>query len=188
MKISGGAAKGIPIHVPKTDGLRPASSSSRERLFSSLGKRVEGAFFLDLFCGSGSYGLEAVSRGAKSGAFVDRDFRATQCVRRNLAQVCKSANRLDDNFEIVTCDVLKWKSRDVGPFDLVFADPPYPLIQEIGSKLFAKLLIDELVGDETLVALELPGEVQLEPEGWRLERRLGKARKGSPSHALYRIR
>ena len=113
MKISGGAAKGIPIHVPKTDGLRPASSSSRERLFSSLGKRVEGAFFLDLFCGSGSYGLEAVSRGAKSGAFVDRDFRATQCVRRNLAQVCKSANRLDDNFEIVTCDVLKWKSRDV---------------------------------------------------------------------------
>ena len=72
--------------------------------------------------------------------------------------------------------------------DMVFADPPYPLIQEIGSKLFAKLLIDELVGDETLVALELPGEVQLEPEGWRLERRLGKARKGSPSHALYRIR
>ena len=186
MRISGGASKGIPLQTPKGNRLRPASESARERLFSSLGDRVKGSFFLDLFAGTGSYGLEAVSRGAVRGIFVEKDHGAVQSLRNNLASVCKSAGLSTDKFEIVKGDALSWKPRQATPFDLVFADPPYPSLAEMAPKLFAKLLRDERVSDETLVALELPGQLNLEPKGWRLHRRLGKIRKGSPSHALFK--
>jgi hypothetical protein len=60
------------------------------------------------------------------------------------------------------------------------------MLEEIAPKLFAGLLNDVRVNENTLLALELPGEVDLDPEGWRLERRLGKIRRGSPTHALFR--
>ncbi len=187
MKISGGAAKGIPLQAPKGTSLRPASGPARERLFSSLGGLVSGASFLDLFAGTGSYGLEALSRGARRGAFVEHDARVANCLRRNLEAVCKSAGVTGESFEVIAGDVLRVTPRQGGPFDLVFADPPYPVLTEIAPKMFARLLRDELVGETTLLALELPGEIELAPKGWILERRLGKARKGSPTHGLFRI-
>ena len=117
---------------------------------------------------------------------MEKDHGAVQSLRNNLASVCKSAGLSTDKFEIVKGDALSWKPRQATPFDLVFADPPYPSLEEMAPKLFAKLLRDERVNDETLVALELPGQLNLEPEGWRLQRRLGKIRKGSPSHALFK--
>jgi len=70
--------------------VRPATDALRQALFSSIGARVEGARFLDLFAGSGAYGLEALSRGAMGGLFVERDRRAVTCLEKNLAAVCKS--------------------------------------------------------------------------------------------------
>ncbi len=186
MRISGGAAKGIPLRIPKKGRLRPASGPARERLFSSLGNLVIGASFLDLFAGSGSYGLEAVSRGATQGAFVEQDARIANFLGRNLAAVCKSAGRSEKSYEIISGDALRAAPHLEGPFDLVFVDPPYPILEDIAPKLFARLLEDELTGEKTLLALELPGEMELAPEGWILERRLGKARRGSPTHSLFR--
>ena len=70
MRICGGAARGITLRVPKGDLVRPATDGMRQSLFSSLGARVPDARVLDLFAGSGAYGLEAVSRGARAGMFV----------------------------------------------------------------------------------------------------------------------
>ena len=62
MRISGGAARGVPLLVPKGEAVRPATDAMRQAVFSSLASWVPGAVFLDLFAGSGAYGLEAVSR------------------------------------------------------------------------------------------------------------------------------
>lgn len=177
MRISGGAARGIPLVVPKGDAVRPATDGMRQGVFSSLGARVAGARFLDLFAGSGAYGLEALSRGAAGGVFVEQNAKAAACVRQNLAAVCKSLGR--DAAGAGECAVLQADARTV-PLggaevpDLVFIDPPYEIIAEIAPGLFAKLAEVLAPKPEALVVFELPGELELAPVGWRLRKRLGK--------------
>ena len=92
MIISGGQAKGIPLEVPKGIEIRPSTQANRERLFSSLGERILGINFLDLFAGTGSYGLEALSRGAKSGHFVEkieRQFNQLKKITRIFVKVLR---------------------------------------------------------------------------------------------------
>ncbi|MFP6901576.1 MAG: RsmD family RNA methyltransferase [Opitutales bacterium] len=185
MRISGGSAKGIPLEVPKGKRLRPASEAARERLFSSLANLVSGATFLDLFAGTGAYGLEAVSRGASEGTFVEQDAKTVEVLRRNLASVCRSANLSLDKFKVITGNALQVGPKE-GPIDLVFVDPPYPILLKVAPKLFSGLLEDGVAGKGTLLVLELPSEAQFDPKGWCLEKRLGKARRGSPTHALFR--
>ena len=187
MRISGGEAKGIPLLVPKKSSLRPASETARERLFSSLGNLVPGASFHDLFAGTGSYGLEAASRGAAKGTFIEKDARTANCLRSNLKEVCKSARIEVGDFSVLEGDAMRVIPPTEEPFDLVFADPPYPILQKIADRLFARLMDEDLAGANTRLILELPGEIELSPQGWVLERRLGKRRKGSPHHALFRI-
>jgi 16S rRNA (guanine966-N2)-methyltransferase len=186
MRISGGKAKGIKLRIPKGSPLRPAAEPVRERLFSSLGDLVSGAKFLDLFAGTGSYGLEALSRGAESGVFIEQDFNTASCLRNNLTAVCKSANVSPESFEVIIGDVLRTIARQTGSFDLIFADPPYTILIKIAPKLFARILGDGLVHKSSRLIFELPGEVELDAEGWQCERRLGKARKGAPTLALFR--
>ena len=186
MRISGGKAKGIMLKTPKSSSLRPAAETVRERLFSSLGDLVKGVTFLDLFAGTGSYGLEALSRGAESGVFIEKDGQTASCLRSNLIAVCKSANVSSDSFEVIRSDVLSLKTRLGGPFDLIFADPPYPILTKIAPKLFARMLKDGLIDKSSLLVLELPCEIELYPEGWKCVRRLGKEQKRAPTLALFR--
>ena len=91
MRISGGKARGIPLRACKAPELRPATEANRERLFSSLGKAVINARILDLFAGTGSYGLEALSRGASRVHFVEKNRKVASALNQNLISVCKSA-------------------------------------------------------------------------------------------------
>src|SRR5436305_7428009 len=93
MRISGGRARGIPLVAPKGDAVRPATDGMRQAVFSSLGARVVGARFVDLFAGSGAYGLEAWSRGAAGGLFVEKSAKTISCLRQNIAAVAKSVGR-----------------------------------------------------------------------------------------------
>ena len=90
MRLSGGVARGIPLVVPPGDRVRPATDGMRQAVFSSLAALVPGATCLDLFAGTGSYGLEALSRGAEKVVFVERNPKALGCLRRNLAAVERS--------------------------------------------------------------------------------------------------
>src|ERR1017187_2220082 len=138
MRISGGQARGIPLIVPKGDAVRPATDGMRQAAFSSLGAYVAGARFLDLFAGSGAYGLEALSRGAVSGVFVEKNAKATACLRQNLAAVCKSLGRDPAGVEVFQADALSVPSGEGVP-DVVFIDPPYEIIPEAAPVLFARL-------------------------------------------------
>ncbi|MSU66707.1 MAG: methyltransferase [Opitutus sp.] len=174
MRISGGLARGIPLVVPKGDAVRPATDGMRQSLFSSLGDRVVGARFLDLFAGSGAYGLEALSRGAFSGVFVEQNAKAAACVRQNIDAVCKSLGREPGDLVVIQADARTVPLPAGEVPDLIFIDPPYEMITDLAPALFARLAETLASRPDALVVFELPGEMTLAPAGWDLLKRLGK--------------
>lgn len=123
MRVIAGTAGGIPLFVPKTD-LRPTMDQVRAAVFSALGERVVGARVLDLFAGTGALGIEALSRGAAAAVFVESDRRAVETIRRNLEKTrLGGPSATVHQAEVFTVLARGWGIH--GPFDLVFADPPY---------------------------------------------------------------
>jgi len=120
MRVIAGFAKGRRLLAPRGEGTRPMMDRAREGLFSSLGEKVAGTRVLDLYAGSGSLGLEALSRGAAEAVFVERSRAALAALRANLAAVGLGG-------QVVAADVGAYLQRATGPFDLVFVDPPYAL-------------------------------------------------------------
>jgi 16S rRNA (guanine966-N2)-methyltransferase len=172
MRVTGGKARGIPLVLPKGDAVRPATAAMRQAVFSSLAARVPGARFLDLFAGSGAYGLEALSRGATGGVFVERNAPAAACIRRNIAAVCKSLGRDPGGLSVITADATSVPLAGEAP-DLVFIDPPYTAIAEVAPKLFARLTELLAAKPDPVIVFEMPGEQELAPPGWTCVKRLG---------------
>ena len=182
-------ARGITLEVPRGDGVRPATDGMRQAVFSSLAAAIPGAQFLDLFAGSGAYGLEALSRGAAGGVFVERNAKAVACIRRNVAAVSRSLGR--DSICARDVMVLQADARSL-PLgsgfavpDLVFVDPPYANIPDLAPTLFSRLLVDLVSKPEAIVVFELPGELDLAPDGWAMLKRLGKGAR-QPTVAFFR--
>lgn len=117
MRIIAGDAKGRRLKRP-VEGTRPFMDRNREALFSSLGDLVVGAAVLDLFAGTGSLGLEALSRGASTATFVEWNPPAVVVLRENVATVKLGGT-------VVAADVVDFISGSREAFDLVFVDPPY---------------------------------------------------------------
>lgn len=117
VRVVAGEFKGRRLHAPRGARTRPTADRVREALFSMLGD-VSGARVLDLYAGSGALGIEALSRGAESAVFVERDRRALAALRRNLDAVGAEA-------EVRQQDVAGFLGRPEGTFDLVLCDPPY---------------------------------------------------------------
>ncbi len=186
MRITGGAARGIVLSVDKSHGVRPATDRMREALFSSLGSLVEGALFLDLFAGSGSYGLEALSRGAAGGTFIERDSRVTRVLNTNLQAVCKSIGHNISNCEILQMDVFQLKELSPEKFDLIFADPPYQKFSELHVKLFSAAASWIRPRESSRLILEMPGGSEPAHEGWGLMREFGGKSRGDPTVSVYR--
>ncbi|HVU34644.1 MAG TPA: RsmD family RNA methyltransferase [Opitutaceae bacterium] len=184
MRISGGGARGITLAVPRGDAVRPATDGMRQALFSSLGARVVDAHFLDLFAGSGGYGLEALSRGAAGGVFVEQNAKAAACVRQNLGAVCKSLGRDTGGLVVLQADARTVPLGGGDVPDLVFIDPPYELIPELAPALFARLADVLRPKPQALVLFELPGELELAPPGWTLRKRIGKGAR-QPTVAVF---
>ncbi|MDR0351615.1 MAG: RsmD family RNA methyltransferase, partial [Puniceicoccales bacterium] len=90
MRITGGMARSINLLSLEHKLLRPATDFLRQAIFSSLGNIVIGKNFLDLFAGTGAYGLEALSRGASGGVFVEKNFSLKQILQKNIGAVSKS--------------------------------------------------------------------------------------------------
>jgi 16S rRNA (guanine966-N2)-methyltransferase len=122
MRINSGILGRRNFEVPK-EGLRPTMEQAREAVFSSLAARVPGSRVLDLFAGSGSLGLEAWSRGAASVTAVEQNSKHCKILQGNF-QALEGDPDLG-SWQIVQADVYEFLKRQVGPFDLVFADPPY---------------------------------------------------------------
>jgi 16S rRNA (guanine(966)-N(2))-methyltransferase RsmD len=122
MRIITGLYKGRAIKTVGDLSVRPATDRVRQTLFNMLETRIamEGAAVLDLFAGSGSLGLEALSRGASSVVFVEGNRKAAGYLEETLRTF-----GCHDAAEVVCEDALAFLAREVRTFDLVFADPPY---------------------------------------------------------------
>ncbi|MGB9887559.1 MAG: 16S rRNA (guanine(966)-N(2))-methyltransferase RsmD [Moorellales bacterium] len=143
MRITGGTAKGLSIKGPADPRTRPTAARVRQAVFDILGGAIEGTSFLDLFAGSGSVGLEALSRGASRVLFVESHPANAAVVRVNLR---------DTGFQskaTVWClDVrlaLRRLVRRGERFQFVFADPPYGQgwLKVLGEALSEAILADE---------------------------------------------
>ena len=184
MRITGGKARGILLQAPDGRLTRPATDQMREAIFSSLGSKVEGARVADLFAGTGAYGLEAMSRGAASGLFVENSADALTCLRRNLEAVAKSCQLSSTkDWSVLACKVYTLNAGQ-GLFDLIFVDPPYALIESKMQDIFREN-IAPLVAPQGRVCLEMPGGLEIEFTGWECLRRLGKSGKDKPSLGTY---
>ena len=183
MRITGGQARGIPLVLPKGNAVRPATDAMRQAVFSSLAARVAGARFLDLFAGSGAYGLEALSRGAAGGVFVEKDAKTAGFIRQNILAVCKSLGRAADDLQVINADAIMMMP-GVAP-DLVFIDPPYEIIPEVAPKLFARLTGLLAEKPDPLIVFEMPGALELSPAGWTCVKRLGRGGH-QPSVGIFR--
>jgi len=127
MRVIAGVARSRKLIVPRCDALRPTSDMVREALFASLTGRTLDCRFGDLYAGSGSVGIEALSRGAASAVFIEREAQCLRALRENL-----QGTGLSDRAEVVRGDALVmlepvWQR---GPLDIVFMDPPYRVSAE----------------------------------------------------------
>ena len=137
MRITGGIARNISLRSPyKSNNIRPATDKCRQACFSSLQAYISNAQVLDLFAGTGSYGLEALSRGAKSCLFLEIDYQAVQCIKKNIKVLEKSFLEKDIPFtKVINQDVLVWLKKAKPVFDLIFVDPPYSFYKKHGIAL-----------------------------------------------------
>ncbi|NPV47860.1 MAG: 16S rRNA (guanine(966)-N(2))-methyltransferase RsmD [Armatimonadetes bacterium] len=134
MRVIAGTARSIRLVFPRGASMRPTSDMVREALFASLGGRTIDAHFADLYAGSGSVGIEALSRGAASCTFVEQDTRCLEALRANLANT-----GLAERAQVVRGDCRRvaprlWAQQ---PWDIVFLDPPY---REDATALVRQLL------------------------------------------------
>jgi 16S rRNA (guanine966-N2)-methyltransferase len=128
IRIISGIYKGRRLKLVPSTSVRPMQDKVKGALFNILGDRVRGAVCLDGFAGTGSIGLEALSRGAASCVFVDELYPAVKVIRRNV-ETCGAgeiAVVLHREFNRAVIDLAKQGVR----FDIVFLDPPYRLLEE----------------------------------------------------------
>ncbi len=140
MRIIAGEYGGRLLKSPPDERTRPMLDRVREAVFSSLGERVEGARVLDLFAGTGSLGLEAVSRGAVHARLVESDAKILKLLRENVA-----ALGVAERAKVAPGDALRresWTARgDVAPYQVIFVDSPYPLLSGAATR---RLLLNAL--------------------------------------------
>ena len=153
----------------------------RAAIFSALGEKVTGANVLDLFAGSGAFGLEALSRGASSSTFVDDHPKAIAAIKANLEKT-----RLKG--DVIRSDAFRFLGQSDRKFDLIFADPPYskhPRDKDFVTELLeSKTLVDRLAPDGFLILEKTAGNVASAANGWRTLR----DRKYGSSRVLFLVR
>lgn len=128
MRVIAGSAKGILLSSVTGEETRPILDRVKESLFNILSDIIPGSGVIDLFAGTGAIGIEALSRGAKSCIFVERERAAIQVIKKNLA-----VTRLQDRAQVLQYDVfevVEYLEKNNIKIDLVFASPPYPFIEQ----------------------------------------------------------
>ena len=147
LRIVAGNWRSRLLDIADVKGLRPTSERIRETLFNWLAPHLHGARCLDLYAGTGALGLEALSRGAASAVFIERDPVALRQLQKNV-ELLGAANA-----EIISGDALSFlRNARAGPFSIVFLDPPYAgnLLGET-----CRLLVDtQQLAPDALIYLE----------------------------------
>jgi 16S rRNA (guanine966-N2)-methyltransferase len=166
VRIIAGSRKGHRIAAPRGEKTRPTSDFVREAAFNLIGP-VDDATVLDLFAGSGALGLEALSRGARHGVFVDSDREACRAINANLEKLRLVAT-------VLCQDAVRAVAAERGTYDLILCDPPYDYarLSALAPHLARILATDGLLVYQT----EFRTEPAIEGLQVRTSRKYGSAR------------
>lgn len=148
MRIIAGRARGTKLKAPKGMETRPTADRIKESLFNMLQGRMRGARVLDLFAGTGSLGLESISRGAASALFVDR--RTKELIETNARLVHAEGQTAVRKGDVLS--VLGELASHGAQFDLIFVDPPYD--RGLGQAALDRIAQGDLLADDGLLIIE----------------------------------
>ena len=148
-RVITGSAKGLRLKVAATT--RPVTDRMKQSLFDMLTEYITDAKVLDLYAGSGAFGIEALSRGASECLFVDISEYATEVIGDNLEHT-----KLEEQGTIIRTSVRRFLKQNRAKFDLIFCDPPFDNISE-----FALRPLQKLMHEDSLLILKLPRKYDL---------------------------
>ena len=145
MRIVGGKYKHRVLNEFKGKDIRPTSDMAREAIFNILQFKIIDKTFLDLFCGTGAMGIEALSRGAKSAHFNDADRKSIALLKENLTKL-----KVEEEYSITNLDGITFLKNTDKKFDFIYLDPPYNT--DLGEK--ALEVINNALSENGIVIFE----------------------------------
>ena len=165
LRVIGGEWRSRILNFDATSGVRPTSDRVRETLFNWLQASTPGAICLDLFAGSGSLGIEALSRGAKDVTFVERSNRLADELRSRLSLL-----EAQERGHVVKSEAEPFLQQSNERFDIVFLDPPFST--DIIDSVCATLETRSLLSEQAYIYIETPrsGEPPVLPHNWSVTR------------------
>ena len=160
-RIIAGKYKGRKFEFIPSDDLRPTPDRHRETLFNWLGQILGNKKCLDLFAGTGSLGLESLSRGADKVTFVEKNSHHLNKIKKYVESL-----KADEDVFIIKEDVLTWLDETTQDFDLIFVDPPF--YRQLAEKVLLKIKTNALLSNFGKVYLEVEKELDLNflVKGW----------------------
>lgn len=168
LRIIGGEWRGRKLSFPEVEGLRPTPDRVRETLFNWLASYIPGGRCLDLFCGSGALGFEALSRGASHVTMLDNSAVVIRQLRQNIQDL------KTQSAELISDSALEWldkRSADIEvQFDVVFIDPPFR--KDLAEQCCLLLEQKSLLANNAMIYLETEKELTdpVVPDNWNLYR------------------
>lgn len=158
MRVIAGKHGSRPLAEFKGREVRPTSDRAKEALFNILQTRIYGSDFLDLFSGTGSIGIEAISRGAGKVTFVDNSAESVAIINKNLAY-------LKETGEVVRTDAMSFVASCSAKYDIIFLDPPY---RDDVTEIIEKAAYRRLLKENGILIYEHSGESAGEKDGLEL--------------------
>lgn len=132
MRVVGGIYRSRVLYSFDGNDIRPTADKVRESLFNILRPKLIGTAFLDLFCGTGAMGIEALSQGAKSVVFNDLNKASIALTKKNLEKL-----KIEDGIKVVCSDAISFLKNTKEKFDIVYIDPPYK--SDLGARALAEV-------------------------------------------------
>jgi 16S rRNA (guanine(966)-N(2))-methyltransferase RsmD len=156
LRIVAGKYRGRTLNQFDGEKIRPTLDMVRESLFNIIQNRIFGSDFLDLYCGTGAVGIEALSRGASEVVFNDSSRESIALLKKNLDKI-----KADEDYEIFNKDAVQFLKTTDKKFDIIFIDPPYKSPNKFDALFFCSLVLKE----DGLIIFEDENEWQNEVEG-----------------------
>ncbi|WP_391208362.1 16S rRNA (guanine(966)-N(2))-methyltransferase RsmD [Psychrobacillus sp. L4] len=160
MRVISGSRKGLPLKAVPGTNTRPTTDKVKESIFNMIGPYFDGGIAVDLFAGSGSLGIEAMSRGIDTCVFIEKDQKALQTIIENLKKC-----RLEESSELYKIDASRaikaFEKRELS-IDLLFVDPPYNKI--LFYDLAKKIVETGCMNDTGIIVCEHDKTVDLETD------------------------
>lgn len=181
MRIIGGEYRSRVLEMPKGAEIRPTQDRVREAIFNILGD-IAGKSVLDLYAGSGAFGLEAISRGAGHATFVDNNSRCLAAIEQNVEMLAMPESKYDIVRGSVSI-VLSRLEKDGDRFDIIFMDPPYH--KDLAKKCLINIDYYDILSEFGLIVVEHFKKDSLETDLNTLEK-ITERKYGDTSVTIYR--